>query len=99
MRIMAEPEYNEEINMEVTEEKMREYMDNEVDEGDYIEVYFGRCHVEGTIDSKEGTHYRVDTDNKTFGLMEFDIENISRDVLEVAHIPENSNKKIILSVL
>jgi len=89
----------EEIKFEMTEEKMVEYMKNEVEEGDHIEVYFGRCHVEGTVDSKDGGYYRVDTANKSMGLMEFDIENIARDVLEVVHIPEESDKKVILTIL
>ncbi|ABR55237.1 conserved hypothetical protein [Methanococcus vannielii SB] len=88
----------EEIVIKMTEEKMEDYMKTNVQEGDHIEVYFGRCHVEGTVDSKEDGFFRVDTDNKSMGLMEFDIGNIARDVLEIVHINEEKDKKVILVI-
>ncbi|MCS3901031.1 DUF2097 domain-containing protein [Methanococcus voltae] len=78
---------------------LSEYVEEYVDEGDYIEVYFGRAHVEGTIESISGTHYRIDTHHDSMGLLELELKDVEDDLLEFVHIPENEGKRIVISML
>ena len=42
--------------VEISEEVI-EYVENAVKDGDYIEAYVGRCHLEGTVLCKDGTFF------------------------------------------
>lgn len=84
---------------DVSKDELHDYLDT-IEEGDHIEAYFGRCHVEGTVVCKSGTYFRVDTDNDLMGVLEFDIEGIIDDLIEVVHIKEHSEKeKVVLRLI
>ncbi|AEF97229.1 DUF2097 domain-containing protein [Methanotorris igneus] len=87
------------IEKEVDPEEILEYMHKNIEEGDYIEVYFGRVHVEGTVVVASDGFFRVDTDNDLLGTLEFDVSSIIDDLIELVHIKEdNAEEKIILRV-
>ncbi|XRO76594.1 DUF2097 family protein [Methanocaldococcus sp. 10A] len=71
--------------------EVMEYLKN-VDDGEYIEIYFGRVHVEGRL-----MHYNeglVRLVHDKYGIIEVEIEKILDDLLELAHTKEN--KRIVL---
>ncbi|MBP2172488.1 DUF2097 domain-containing protein [Methanococcus voltae] len=80
-------------------DELVDYVKKYVDEDDYVEVYFGRAHVEGTIESITDTHYRIDTHHDSMGLLEFDLKDVEEDLLEFVHIPESETKRIVISIL
>ena len=45
-------------------------VENAVKDGDYIEAYVGRCHLEGTVLCKDGTFFRLDSDHDMIGMVE-----------------------------
>ncbi|AIJ05045.1 hypothetical protein JH146_0194 [Methanocaldococcus bathoardescens] len=68
-----------------------EYLKN-IDTGEYIEIYFGRVHVEGKL-----MHYNeglVRLVHEKYGVIEVEIEKILDDLLELAHT--NGNKRVVL---
>jgi hypothetical protein len=68
-----------------------EYLNN-IDAGEYVEIYFGRVHVEGKL-----MHYNeglVRLVHEKYGIIEVEIEKILDDLLELAHTKEN--KRIVL---
>ncbi|EHP88566.1 DUF2097 domain-containing protein [Methanotorris formicicus] len=86
------------VEMEVHPEEILEYMHRDIEEGDYIEVYFGRVHVEGTVILASEGFFRVDTNNDLFGTLEFEASSIIDDLIELVHIKEDYKEKIILRV-
>ena len=77
------------IEMIINEEdELYKYIDT-IDEGDYVEAYFGRCHLEGTVISKDGTFFRLDSDNDLMGLVELELSSVVDDLIECA--PELKN--------
>ncbi|XRP96969.1 DUF2097 family protein [Methanocaldococcus sp. 16A] len=71
--------------------EVMEYLKN-VDNGEYIEIYFGRVHVEGKL-----MHYNeglVRLVHDKYGIIEVEIEKILDDLLELAHTRED--KRIVL---
>jgi hypothetical protein len=80
-----------EINEEVTE-----YVENFVKDGDYVEVYVGRCHLEGTVMCKDGTFFRLDSDHDMIGMVEFELEKVIDDLIELVHIDTENNVKTII---
>ncbi|MDK2790857.1 MAG: hypothetical protein PWP15_1366 [Methanothermococcus sp.] len=87
------------IERDVNKDELYDYLDS-IEEGDHIEAYFGRCHVEGTVVCKSGTYFRVDTDNDLMGVLELDIADVVKDLIEVVHIKEHSEKeKVVLRII
>jgi hypothetical protein len=80
-----------EINEEVIE-----YVENAVKDGDYIEAYVGRCHLEGTVLCKDGTFFRLDSDHDMIGMVEFELEKVIDDLIELVHIDTENNVKTII---
>ncbi|AEH07448.1 DUF2097 domain-containing protein [Methanothermococcus okinawensis] len=78
------------------EDELYNYIDN-IDEGDYMEAYFGRCHMEGTVISKEDTFFRLDSDNELMGMVEFDLSSVVNDLIELVHT--TPDKKVILKIM
>ncbi|XRO76098.1 DUF2097 family protein [Methanocaldococcus sp. 28A] len=71
--------------------EVMEYLEN-VDSGEYIEIYFGRVHVEGKL-----MHYNeglIRLVHDKYGIIEVEIEKILDDLLELAHTRED--KRIVL---
>ncbi|ENN95908.1 hypothetical protein J422_05369 [Methanocaldococcus villosus KIN24-T80] len=65
---------------------------NNIEEGDYIELYYGRVHIEGEfIEYYEGI---LKVLNKSFGIIELDVEEILEDILELAHTNKDGRKVI-----
>ena len=65
---------------------------NNIDVGEYIEIYFGRVHVEGKL-----MHYNeglVRLVHDKYGIIEVEIEKILDDLLELAHTKED--KRVVL---
>jgi hypothetical protein len=86
------------IEKEVDSNEILEYMYKNIEEGDYIEVYFGRVHVEGIVVVASDGFFRVDTDNDTLGVLEFEVPSIIDDLIELVHIREDNAEKVILRV-
>ena len=42
--------------------------------------------------------FRVDTDNDTLGVLEFEVPSIIDDLIELVHIREDNAEKVILRV-
>ena len=80
-----------EINEEVIE-----YVENAVKDGDYIEAYVGRCHLEGTVLCKDGTFFRLDSDHDMIGMVEFELEKVIDNLIELVHIDTENNVKTII---
>ena len=89
--------------MEITEiiikeeDELYKYIDT-IDEGDYIEAYFGRCHLEGTVISKDGTFFRLDSDNDLMGLVELELSSVVNDLIELVHTKSDEVKVILKMV-
>jgi hypothetical protein len=65
---------------------------NNIDTGEYVEIYFGRVHVEGKL-----MHYNeglVRLVHDKYGIIEVEIEKILDDLLELAHTKED--KRVVL---
>ena len=73
-----------------------EYVENMVKDGDYIEAYVGRCHLEGTVLCKDGTFFRLDSDHDMIGVVEFELEKVINDLIELVHIDNENNVKTII---
>ncbi|WP_292459529.1 DUF2097 domain-containing protein [Methanothermococcus sp.] len=87
------------IEIVVNEEnELYNYIDT-VDEGDYIEAYFGRCHLEGTVISKDGTFFRLDSDNDLIGLVELELSKVVNDLIEFVHTKSDGSTKTILKTV
>jgi hypothetical protein len=81
--------------VEISEEVI-EYVENTVKDGDYIEAYVGRCHLEGTVLCKDGTFFRLDSDHDMIGMVEFELEKVIDDLIELVHIDTENNVKTII---
>ncbi|ACV24604.1 DUF2097 family protein [Methanocaldococcus fervens] len=69
-----------------------EYLDNNIDVDEYVEIYFGRVHVEGRL-----VHYNdglVRLVHERYGIIEVEIEEILDDLLELAH--SDGEKRTVL---
>ncbi|WP_214400700.1 DUF2097 family protein [Methanocaldococcus lauensis] len=72
-------------------EEIFDYFEN-IDYGEYVEIYFGRVHVEGKLLHYDEGFLRIL--NKKFGIIELDLESILEDILEVVHTTQN--KRVVL---
>ena len=87
------------VEMKINEEdELYEYI-NDISEGDYVEAYFGRCHLEGTVISKDDTFFRLDSDNDLMGLVELELSSVVNDLIEIVHTKLDDNVKIILKMI
>ncbi len=68
-----------------------EYL-NKVDVDEYIEIYFGRVHVEGRLMHHDDGYVRLINDG--YGIIEIDVNEILDNLLELVHTKEN--ERIIL---
>ncbi len=84
-----------EININDIEEFF-DYIDKNIFEGDYLEIYFGRVHIEGSF--LRFNHGTLEILNEKFGIIEIDLEELYNDdiLLEFVHKKENEDKKVIL---
>jgi hypothetical protein len=83
--------------MELNEEVI-DYVNNSINDGDYIEAYVGRCHLEGTVICKDGTFFRLDSDHDMIGVVEFELKNVIEDLIELVHIDTENDVKTILKL-
>ena len=65
---------------------------------DYVEAYFGRCHLEGTVISKDGTFFRLDSDNDLMGLVELELSSVVDDLIELVHTKSDEVKVVLKMV-
>ncbi|AAB98537.1 hypothetical protein MJ_0540 [Methanocaldococcus jannaschii DSM 2661] len=68
-----------------------EYLNN-IDVDEYVEIYFGRVHVEGRL-----MHYNdglIRLVHEKYGIIEVEIEKILDDLLELVH--SNGEKRVVL---
>ncbi len=72
-------------------EEIFDYFEN-IDYGEYVEIYFGRVHVEGKLLHYEDGFLRLV--HEKYGIIEVEIEKILDDILEVAHTKKD--KRIVL---
>ncbi|NPA63281.1 MAG: DUF2097 domain-containing protein [Methanococci archaeon] len=56
---------------------------NSVDLDEYVEIYFGRVHVEGRLMQYSEGFVRLV--HEKYGIIEVELENILNDLLEVVH--------------
>ncbi len=102
---MGKNQIDEDIKTTSTVEKLIEnnnelmnYVENEIKDGDYIEAYIGRCHLEGVVICKDGTFFRLDSDHDMMGIVEFELQNLIDDLIELVHIDTENNVKTIIKL-
>ena len=72
------------------EDELYEHVED-IEEGDYFEAYFGRCHVEGVVVCREDTFFRLDTKKDVLGLIEFELTDVLNQLIEVAYIKHDAD--------
>ncbi|WP_423791956.1 DUF2097 family protein [Methanocaldococcus indicus] len=66
-----------------------EYIIDEIDEGEYVEIYFGRVHIEGEFfefDEEDGI---IKIATEKYGIVEIDLNKIDEIILEFVHYKNN----------
>ncbi|HIP16746.1 MAG TPA: DUF2097 domain-containing protein [Methanothermococcus okinawensis] len=81
------------------EEELHKHMED-IEEGDYFEAYFGRCHVEGIVICREDTFFRLDTERDVLRLIEFELSDVLDQLIEVAYTKhDNNNVRKVLKLV
>ncbi len=79
-----------------SENEIMEHINN-IEEGDYVEIYIGRCHVEGMVVDRDDTFFRLESDNELIGRVEFELnDKIIGDIVEIVYISEKRGIKTIV---
>ncbi|ADG13098.1 DUF2097 family protein [Methanocaldococcus infernus] len=73
-------------------DELIKYIEENIDEGDFIEIHIGRAFVEGYLVIFEKGYIKLKTEK--FGDVEFNLEEIYEDLLEFVHIKDGERKVI-----
>ncbi len=83
----------------MTVEEVRRYLLEELDEGDRVELNYAFVHVPGRVVRVVGRTIQIEVESDVApGIRRFDVERISKEMLELVHEPEDSEKIIITVV-
>ena len=77
-----------------SEDELYKYIED-IEEGDYFEAYFGRCHVEGVVVLKDETFFKLDTDRELLGIIDFEITDVLPDLIEVAYTKPDGIRRVL----
>ena len=77
-----------------SEDELYKYIED-IEEGDYFEAYFGRCHVEGVVVLKDETFFKLDTDRELLGIIDFELTSVLPDLIEVAYTKSDGIRRVL----
>ena len=77
-----------------SEDELYKYIED-IEEGDYFEAYFGRCHVEGVVILKDETFFKLDTDRELLGIIDFELTDVLPDLIEVAYTKSDGVRRVL----
>lgn len=77
-----------------SEDELYKYIED-IEEGDYFEAYFGRCHVEGVVVLKDETFFKLDTDRELLGIIDFELTDVLPDLIEVAYTKPDGIRRVL----